>query len=61
MPGYTLLGLAAATALQFTACRLQHPPPQKPTPSFAFPDGSSHLRFKNAGVIILSQKKYPDP
>jgi hypothetical protein len=53
MPGYRLPGLAAATALQFTACRIQHPLSQKPTASFAYPGGSSQLLIKSTGAIIL--------
>jgi hypothetical protein len=53
MPGYCLPGLTAATTLHFTACHIQHPLPQKPTASFAYPGGSSQLLFKSAGAIIL--------
>jgi hypothetical protein len=53
MPGYRLPGLAAATVLQFTACRIQHPLSQKPTASFAYPGGSSQLLIRSTGAIIL--------
>jgi hypothetical protein len=53
MPGYRLPGLAAATALQFTACHIQHPLSQGPTASFAYPGGSNHLHIKSTGAIIL--------
>jgi hypothetical protein len=53
MPGYRLLGLAAATTLQFAACHIKHPLSQKPTASFAFPGGSSQLLLRSTGAIIL--------
>jgi hypothetical protein len=54
MPSYRLAGLAAATTLQFTACRIKHPLSQKTTASFAYPGGISHLSIKSTGAIILS-------
>jgi hypothetical protein len=53
MPGYRLPVLAAATALHFTACHIQHPLSQKPTASVAYPGGSSQLLIKSTGAIIL--------
>jgi hypothetical protein len=53
MPGYRLLGLAAATTLHFTACQIKHPLSQKPTASFAYPGGCSQLLVGSAGAIIL--------
>jgi len=61
MPGYRLLGLAAATTLHFTACPIQHPLSQNPTASFAYPGGNSQLLMRSTGAIILPSKKYPDP
>jgi hypothetical protein len=54
MPGYNPPYLAAATTLQFAACRIKHPLSQEPTPTFAYLGGSSHLPFKSAWAIILS-------
>jgi hypothetical protein len=54
MPVYRLPGLAAATALQFTACRIQHPLSLKQTASFAYPGGSNHLLIRGTGAIILT-------
>jgi hypothetical protein len=34
---------------------------RKDTAAFAYPDGSHSLPFRTAGVIILSEKKYPSP
>jgi hypothetical protein len=53
MPGYCQPGLAAATALQFTACRIQHPLSQEPKASIAYAGGSSHFSIKSTGAIIL--------
>jgi hypothetical protein len=53
MPGYRLPSLAAATVLDFTACRIQYPPSQKPTASFAYPGGNSQLIIRSTGAIIL--------
>jgi hypothetical protein len=61
MLDYRLLGLAAATTLQFTACHIQHPLSQGPTASFAYPGGSSQLLIRSTWAIILPWKKHPDP
>jgi hypothetical protein len=59
MPGYSLLGLIAATPIQFAACRIQLSLSRELTPRFAYPGGNSLLPFSSTGVIILLPKKLP--